>query len=165
MRVAYVINSEQYPYHKQILSDFESVVPGKIYDVAEWDYRIVNEIVNCKYNVVIFFDLAGHQFRTTSDTLTFNKLTCRVANILFRRVEEYMHVECRQNLSSFMYISRRDNLEQVKRRCVEVPNIFYFPEFRYKADSEEEHAFNMESVKVWWSDYIKEAMINEAADI
>lgn len=165
MRIAYVINSKQYNYHKSVLSDFTAVIPGEVYDLAEWNYRIVSEIVQNDFDVIIFFDLVGHVYRTTSDTLSFNELTSRVAHILFRRTEEYVNIGYRQNISSFMYISKRDDIGRVKNKCDEVPNIEYFEDFKYKAESGDEHDMNRDSIKKWWGRFLEDARINETADI
>jgi len=126
---------------------------------------VVDEIRDEKYDAIIIFDLSAHIYKTTSDTLSFNKITSRIANILFRRVEEYKDVGYRQNLSSFLYISNRDNLERVKNKCEEVPNIDCFVDIFYKPETDEEHSKNIESITLWWESFKKEAMLNEVTDI
>lgn len=159
MKVAYLINSNKYSYHKELVKDFLQIIPGDVEDLANWNYTIVDAIADRNYDLVIMFDLVGHEYRTTSETLSFNKLKCRVANIIFRRISEYSYAHYRQNLSSFMYISKRDALDMIREKFDEVPNIDYFEDIQYKASSVEEHNKNVECIKCWWDKFKKEAML------
>lgn len=165
MKTAYIVNSAKYPYHRIVAEDFAKIIPGDLFDIAKYEYQTINEVEAGEYDVVIVFDLVANDFRTTSDTLVINKLTAKIVTILFRKIEEYEAVGYRQNLSSFMYISKRDDIKRIRQRYIEVPNIEYFPEFMYKADSSEEHERNLKCIKEWWLEYKKEAMIYETVDI
>lgn len=168
MKIIYLIDTKKYPYHTNVIKDFIHVIDGEIVDIAT-----VNDLGSTYYSieeygprVIIAFDLVGHSFRTGSGTLSLNGIYCRIANVLFQKVQVYGNdIRLRQNLSSFMYITERDDLLSVRENCSELPNIEYMKEITYKASTDEEHEENQSIIRNWWLDFKKEAMINEDTNI
>lgn len=168
MKILYLIDTKKYTYHKNIIEDFKTVIDGEVMDLSNISdlgsaYHSIDQF---KPNVIIIFDLIGHEFKTGNGTLSLNGIYCRIANVLFQKVQVYGNeTKLRQNLSSFMYISERDDVILVKDNCPDVPNIDYLKGIQYKISSEEEHLENQNKISLWWQDFKKEAMINEDTNI
>lgn len=161
-KTLYLINTKEYPYHKNIVSDFTKVIPGEVIDMSQGSplHEIYYEIEKKSPNVVITFDLAGFELRTGSDTLSLNGLYARMAHIIFSKKNvNSSNLKLRQNLSMFTYIPEGIGVDEVKRTCPEVPNISNFVQFIYRADNVDEHEMNQNSIRRWWDDFKRDAML------
>ena len=162
MKLLYLIDSQHYSYHKDLIGDFESVIPGEILDMSDGTnlgrrYRQISEIAP---DIVITFDLAGHVLRTGSDTLSLNNIYARMAHILFHKTEFYGgNLKARQNLSMFTYISKGEDIGSIKDRFPDVPNFTEFVDFSYKPYSEDDHNNNRDNIRSWWEGFKKEIML------
>ena len=162
MNIIYLINSKEYNYHKKVAEDFVSVTGGSVIDMGDGTNLGARfyEINGKRPDVIITFDLAGHVLRTGNNTLSLNNIYARFAHILFHKTDHYgRDLKARQNLSMFTYIPVSEDPERYRRIYEDVPNILNFPEFNYKACNDEEHLSNKESIKKWWEEFKKDAMI------
>lgn len=162
MNVLYLIDSKKYNYHKNLVSDFVSVTGGSIINMGDGTNPGARyyEIESMSPDVIISFDLAGHLLRTGSDSLSLNNIYARFAHILFHKTEHYgRDLKARQNLSMFTFIPNGENVETVKSNCPEVPNVEEFVSISYKPADDREREKNIESIKCWWKDYKREAML------
>ncbi len=161
MKTVYLIDSSKYGYHKGILADFTDIVPGEVYDLAFDENEIMyNDIAGSGADVIITFDTSGFSYRTVMDALSFNNIYARFAHILFHKPDYYKStIKDRQNLSMFMYIPNGEDVSACETLCPDVPNIREFGPFRYKASTEEEHEINKDTVRKWWEEFKKEAML------
>ena len=161
MKIIYLINGRKYGYHKTLARDFLEVIPGEVLDMSDgtpFGQRYY-ELEEKDPDVIITFDLAGHDLRTGSGTLSLNNLYARMAHILFHDPDRYgRDAALRQNLSMFMYIPAKED-GAYSANLQDVPNIRSFVPVRYMADSAEEHAGNVENIKVWWERFKKDAML------
>ena len=84
----------------------------------------------------------------------------RVAHILFHKPDHYgRNLKVRQNLSMFTYIPNGSDAEAVQAVYPEVPNIEEFVPISYKPADDKERKENIESIKRWWNDFKREAML------
>ena len=162
MKIVYLINSIEFNYHKNIVDDFTSVTGGDVIDMS--DGKPLGdryyEIEECKADVIITFDLAGHALRTVNDTLSLNNIYARMAHILFLNTDRYgSDLRARQNLSMFTYVVNGTDLKTIREKLTEVWNILDFPPIERKAQNDEQHSNNREMVARWWEDFKKEAML------
>ncbi|MCR5300870.1 MAG: hypothetical protein K6E49_00355 [Lachnospiraceae bacterium] len=161
MKILYLIDSKKYNYHKRLADDFISVTGGNVIDTAGADpgkqyYDIAEE----DPDVVITFDLAGHEFRTGNDTLSLNNIYTRFAHILFHRSSHYgRELKARQNLSMFTFIPSGEDAGICRRDLPEVPNIDNFVNISYKPESDSEQKENLANIALWWSDFKRKAML------
>ncbi len=162
MNILYLTDSRQFGYHKDLIKDFLSVTGGEVFDLSD-DYakaKKYQDIENFGADVIITFDGAGLDYRTVMDTLSFNNLFARMAHILFHKPSFYgQMLELRQNLSMFTYIPCTEDLSSCRTRYPEIPNLNEFGKCFYKADNEKEHETNRETVRAWWDDFKREAML------
>ena len=162
MNTLYIINSREHKYHKDIIGDFMYVLPGSIVDMSEvtnpgTGYR---EVEQSQPELIITFDLAGHVFRTESDTLSLNNIYTRCANILFHKTDFYGNdLKARQNLSMFTFTVNTEDAEHCRERFPEVPNISRFAAIDYKAATPEQHEENRKNIAGWWEEFKREAML------
>lgn len=162
MNIIYLINSKEYNYHKSLADDFVSVTGGSIVDMGDGTnlgirYR---QIIDMVPDVIITFDLAGHVLRTGNDTLSLNNIYARSAHILFHKTDHYgRSLKARQNLSMFTYIPNGQDVKEAGSALPEVPNIKEFVPVIYRSPDDKERSDNIESIKRWWDDFRKEAMI------
>ena len=162
MKLVYLINTKEYKYHKNMIEDFSSVIPGDILDMSDGTAKgsRYEEIRALDPDIVITFDLSGFELRTVSDTLSLNSIYARMAHILFHSTDHYGNLlKARQNLSMFTYVPENEDINACRSRYNEVPNIERFPKIDYKADLEEEHEANRRNIRSWWEEFRKEAMI------
>ncbi len=162
MNIVYLINSKEYNYHKSLVADFVSVTGGGIVDMGDGTQLGARfyEISDMKPDVVITFDLAGHVLRTGSDTLSLNNIYARFAHILFHKTDHYGRaLKARQNLSMFTYIPNGQDAKEAGADLAEVPNIEEFVPVKYKSPDDKERNDNIENIKRWWDDFLKEAML------
>ena len=162
MNIIYLINSKEHNYHKSLADDFVSVTGGSIVDMGDGTnlgirYR---QIIDMVPDVIITFDLAGHVLRTGNDTLSLNNIYARSAHILFHKTDHYgRSLKARQNLSMFTYIPNGQDVKEAGSALPEVPNIKEFVPVIYRSPDDKERSDNIESIKRWWDDFRKEAMI------
>ena len=162
MTIVYLIDSKKYNYHKSLANDFVSVTGGSIVDMGDETNpgSRYYEIEDMSPDVIISFDLAGHLLRTGSDSLSLNNIYARFAHILFHKTGHYgRDLKARQNLSMFTFIPNGENVETVKSNYPEVPNVEEFVSISYKPADDREREKNIESIKCWWNDYKREAML------
>ncbi len=162
MKVIYLINSKEYGYHKNLVTDFVKVTGGEIIDMGDGSNLGVryHEIEDMSPDAVITFDLAGHILRTGSDTLSLNNIYARFAHILFHRLDHYSRdLKARQNLSMFTFVPEGTDVAAASSAYDEVPNIEEFVPFNYKPANEKEREENIAGIRRWWDDFRKEAML------
>lgn len=162
MKIVYLINSKEYNYHKSLADDFVSVTGGGIIDMGDGTNLATRycEIEGMAPDVIITFDLAGHVLRTGNDTLSLNNIYARFAHILFHKTDHYGRVlKARQNLSMFTYIPSGQDVEAARCSFSEVPIIEEFVPIIYKSPDDKECIDNIESIRRWWGDFLKEAML------
>jgi len=161
MKIIYLIDSNNYNYHKKLAADFVSITGGEITDTAGADPGILYyEIKVQAPRVIITFDLAGHVFRTGSDTLSLNNIYARFAHILFHRSDHYaVELKARQNLSMFTFIPNGEDVAYYRDRYPDVPNIDRFVPFIYNASDEYEQQSNLANIRQWWNDFQRKAML------
>ena len=162
MNIIYLINSKEYNYHKSLADDFVSVTGGSIIDMGDGTnlgtryHQIIDKIPD----VIITFDLAGHVLRPGNDTLSLNNIYARSAHILFHKTDHYgRSLKARQNLSMFTYIPNGQDVKEVESAFSKVPNIREFVPIMYKSANDKERNDNIESIKHWWDDFRREAML------
>ena len=162
MNIVYLINTKDHNYHRALANDFTLVTKGSVFDMADGTDpgSRYYEIENLHPDVIITFDLAGHVLRTGSDTLSLNNIYTRAAHILFHKTDHYgRDLSPRQNLSMFTYIPEGEDIDAVRLRYPEVPNIEHFVSFSYKPADEAQHESNIAGIRHWWDDFQKEAML------
>ena len=161
MKTMCLINSKEYNYHRQLAGVFAGITGGEIVDTAGADPgRQYYEIKDSNPDVIITFDLAGHVFRTGNDTLSLNNIYARFAHILFHKPGHYgRDLKLRQNLSMFTFIPNGEDPSSYRTLLPEVPNIEAFVPVVYKNPNDREHEDNLKNIKLWWSDFQKDAML------
>ena len=162
MNIIYLINSKEYNYHNSLVADFVSVTGGEVIDMGDGTDlgTRYHQIEGMAADVMITFDLAGHVLRTGNDTLSLNNMYARFAHILFHKTDHYgRSLRARQNLSMFTYIPNGQDVKEAGSDLDEVPNIEEFVPVIYKSPDDKEHNDNIESIKRWWDDFRKEAML------
>lgn len=162
MIVLYLINSSKFNYHNEVVKEFTEIVPGEVMEISEGrdSGAQYSDIEDRKPDVIITFDGSGFELRTVMDTLSLNNIYARCAHILFHKPSFYSHIlDARQNLSMFTYIPYGPDVESLKKEYPEVPNLAAFPEFYYKATDDNERKINSESIKTWWEEFKRDAML------
>ena len=162
MKILYIINSKEYSYHKNIITDFTRNIPGMVFDMGDGaDYGMrYHEIEANSPDVIITFDLAGFELRTGGDTLSLNNLYARMAHILFHKPDYYgNNLRLRQNLSMFTYIPCDENILEYGSRYPEIPNICEFVSIINNADNDSDHKDNQSNIREWWEEFKKAAML------
>ena len=162
MKIVYLINSKEYNYHKSLADDFVSITGGSIIDMGDGTNLATRycEIEDMAPDVIITFDLAGHVLRTGNDTLSLNNIYARFAHILFHKTDHYGRaLKARQNLSMFTYIPSGQDVNEAASAFAEVPNIEEFVPVIYRSPDDKERSDNIENIKRWWDDFLKEAML------
>ena len=162
MKILYLIDSGTFKYHKELAEEFRSITGGEVLDIPDDASRQMKffDVKGAGADVIITFDGTGLDFRTVSDTLSLNNLYARMAHILFHKPSFYDKALFRlENLSMFMYIPAGEDTKDFGDRYPGVPNIRSMGEFYYKSDNDKEREINRQSVKTWWDDFRKEAMI------
>lgn len=162
MKVLYLIDSGKYKYHRDLIGEFLDVTGGDVLDIPDDGTRQMKffDVKDAGADVIITFDGTGLDFRTVSDTLSLNNLYARMAHILFHRPSFYDKTLFRlENLSMFMYIPAEEDTKDLGGKYPDLPNIRNMGKFYYKAGNESERETNKESIKRWWDDFRKEAMI------
>lgn len=163
MKMLFVINSEKYPYHIDMLSLFTEIAGEYgIFQVLDMADNIsfsqkYDRIVQCRCDLLISFDCAGFEFRTETNTLSYNNLGCRMAHILFRGMHEYRE-ELRQqmNFSMFVFSEREEDVSAISERCFNIPNIELMERLEYSQCKEENTGKNRQIIAEWFKHIIKE---------
>ncbi len=161
MRILYLIDSKK-NYHKRILPQFLEITGGEVIDMADPIplSDMYFRIEEYRPDVVITFDLAGFELRTSSDTLSLNNIYARMAHILFGSSGNYgADIKARQNLSMFTYIPDGEDCSEFLRRNPLIANVACFKAFDRNAESDEEKEKNISSIRAWWSEFKTEAML------
>ncbi len=162
MKILYLINTKEFNYHKNLVKDFISVIPGDVIDMSvggplDTKYYDIEE---AKADVIITFDGSGLDLRTVTDTLSLNNLYSRMAHILFHKPSFYGQLLFkRQNLSMFTFVPKGEDIGECYRKYPEVPNIMEFCELYYKTENDDEHKINRSGIRQWWDIFKKEAML------
>ena len=162
MKVLYLTDSSRFNYHKNLVTDFNEVMPGDVFDISDGRPlgELYYEIEGAKPDVIVTFDLAGHVLRTGTDTLSLNNIYARMAHILLQNTDRYRaDLRARQNLSMFTYIPEGSDLLTVREKYTEVPNILEFVPVERNPQTDEQHKKNREMIKIWWEEFKKEAML------
>ncbi len=162
MRILYLIDSGTYRYHKELIGDFLDVTGGEVMDIPDDGMRQMkfNDVKKYGADVIITFDGIGLDFRTVSDTLSLNNLYSRMAHILFHKLSFYdRKILIRQNLSMFTYIPNDEDPDAAGGKYEDIPNIRSFGVFSYKIYNEAEREKNRETIREWWDDFKREAML------
>ena len=168
MKLLFVINSEKYPYHTKMLSLF--VEAAKKYGT----YQIINmadnllpsvkyeQMVKSGCDLLISFDCAGFEFRTETNTLSYNNFGCRMAHILFRGMHEYRE-ELRQqmNFSMFVFSVRSEDVSAISERYPNIPNIELMERLEYGQCNEEDTRKNRQVIGRWFRHIIEEAELED----
>ncbi len=162
MKILYLIDSSTYKYHKDIIKVFLEVTGGEVLDLPDDGGRQMKffDVKEAGADLIITFDGVGLDFRTVSDTLSLNNLYARMAHILFHKLSFYdQKLLRRQNLSMFTYIPDSEDIAACRDKYEDIPNMYSFGEFYYKADNESERMANRKTIEAWWDDFKREAML------
>ncbi len=162
MKILYLTDTDRYQYHKELAGEFLEITGGEVMDIPDDGNRQMKffDVKNAAADVIITFDGTGLDFRTVSDTLSLNNLYARMAHILFHKPSFYeQKILIRQNLSMFTYIPNNEDPASFSGKYEDIPNVRLFGEFSYKPYNDEEKKMNRETIRAWWDDFKKEAML------
>lgn len=164
--LALVINTGQYSYHSMMAELFCEVLGKdgtctvKVFDMKE--YRQLHEAYQsmAEYcpRALISFDCVGFEMQTENDTLSYNLFTCRMAHILFQEKERYRaELKQQMNFSMFVYSMRSEDVDTIRERYVNIPNISFMDRLEYKQADETIKEENRKRIADWYEMFQKEA--------
>lgn len=168
MKIMFVINSKRYSYHKDILRNFTETAEGYgIFQTLDMGDNLslsakYDRIVKSECDLLISFDCAGFEFRTETNTLSYNNFGCRMAHILFRSMDEYRE-ELRQqmNFSMFVFSERVDDVSAISERYPNIPNIELMERLEHSQCKNENIRKNRQIVMEWFRHIIEEAELED----
>jgi hypothetical protein len=163
MKIVFVINSKKYFYHKDMLRQFlisaEKYGTCRIIDLSVGTafHMIYDEIEQSGCDLLISLDLAGFEFRTETNTLSYNNLGCRMAHVLFRGMHEYRE-ELRQqmNFSMFLFSMREEDVAVMNDRYPNIPNVERIERMEYRHPAEEDMAKSRNIINKWFAHIMDE---------
>ena len=83
-----------------------------------------------------------------------------MAHILFHKPSFYgQMLNYRQNLSMFTYIPYTEDLMACREQYPDIPNLYLFGKFYYKADNETERETDKNTISLWWEEFKRDAML------
>lgn len=164
-----LINSKKYQYHREICNAFinnnsSCVFYYRIIDFAD-DLSLHNkyfDILNAVPTLILNLDGAAFVLKTESDNLSLNAVPCRIINLMFQNPENYgSDIKLRQNLSMFTYFSPRyikdnEELNSVRKKYQNIPNIGLLCEYDYKASLSEDINKNADNLRKWMSNALND---------
>lgn len=163
VNIVLVINTKKYPYHRN-MSDIFSEAAGRygicqIFDLSVGTalHMIYDEIEQSGCGLLISLDLAGFEFRTETNTLSYNNLGCRMAHVLFRGMHEYRE-ELRQqmNFSMFLFSMREEDVAVMNDRYPNIPNVERIERMEYRHPAEEDMAKSRNIINKWFAHIMDE---------
>lgn len=166
-RVALVVNTEQYTYHKALSELFRETLCGldgtlkiELFDMAKAEalHEVYFALRDYDPQQLISFDCAGFALQTENDTLSYNLFGCRMAHILFQEMERYRG-ELRQqlNFSMFVYSMREKDVAAISVRYPNIPNISLMDRMEYKQLDEKTKETNRGLIIKWYRTFEQEA--------
>lgn len=130
MKTVFVVNQRKYPYHEKFLDLFvknaEKYGDVQIFDMSSTQllHEIYYKIAASECDLLISFDCAGFELRTENDTLSYNKLGCRMAHILFRNMRDYgENLKQQMNFSMFVFSVIQEDVSKIQKNFSNIPNI------------------------------------------
>lgn len=170
-RIALVVNTEQYRYHKEVSELFRETICSfypsimiELFDMAKTQvlHEMYFALRDYDPQQLISFDCAGFTLRTENDTLSYNLFGCRMAHILFQEMERYRG-ELRQqmNFSMFVYSMRERDVDAISARYPNIPNASLMERLEYKDLNEKTREKNREIIAGWYRMFEREAQLTE----
>jgi len=166
MKMTLVVNSKKYPYHKELSDLFSKEAKEygslEIFDMASKEplHEIYEKIAASECNLLISFDCAGFEIRLTNDTLAYNKFGCRMAHILFQKMEEYgENLNQQMNFSMFVFSVMKEDVLLIQKDFPNIPNIEWIEiqeEYPPIGKSDRE---NSVWISKWFLHIVKEAQL------
>lgn len=131
MKIEIVINSAIYREHKKIADTFIKILQEKEYGIIIVDLGAdvpVHEksqmIKQEQPHLLISFDMAGFELRTTLDYATYNVMPYRMAHILPEEYSLYSKwLQESMNFSMFFYAASK-TAEEIKKNHPETENVY-----------------------------------------
>lgn len=130
MNMSLVINSKKYPYHEKLVNLFSDQAKEygslAVFDMASFEplHEMYHRIAANKCDLLISFDCAGFEIRTTNDLLAYNKFGCRMAHILFQKMGEYgENLRQQMNFSMFVFSVIQEDVFLIRKDFPNIPNI------------------------------------------
>ena len=144
MKVELVINSWIHKEHDKMAKEIVRILREKEYEVVVVDlgtdisaHEISRMIKKEQPHLIITFDMAGFELRTTLDHATYNVMPYRMAHILPGEYRKYSKwIEESMNFSMFFYAPVK-TAEEIKKNHPETENVY---------------PMDMFSVSRWWDD-------------
>lgn len=153
MKIKIIINNRIYRDQKRITEAFEKELQEKKYEVNIIDlgkdipaHEKSGMIKQGQPHLIITFDMAGFELRTTLDSASYNVMPYRMAHILPGEYSLYSKwLQESMNFSMFFYASVK-TAEEIKKNHPEIENVYSVDTF---------------STPRWWDD---ENMVGELVD-
>lgn len=131
MKIEIVINSGIYSVHKKIAEVFTKVLQEREYEFFIIDLGVdmpahekVQMIKQNQPHLIITFDMAGFELRTTLEHATYNVMPYRMAHILPGEYLLYSKwLQEPMNFSMFFYASDK-TAEEIKKNHPETENVY-----------------------------------------
>lgn len=134
MKVLFIIHSRNNKKHTSIVDTYkQGMGAGNEYQVLDMAcgkalHIIYQELQAARPDLVMTLDCAGFEMKTEMDSISLNKLTCRVAHLLFDAPYKYKnYLQEEFNLSHFFYFAVTSDLAKVQSMYPNLPNYGLLP--------------------------------------
>lgn len=128
-----VIDAGKHPEHCKKAERVKDVIAkrcdGVIIDMSEEGalHEKYFRIRACNPTLIVTLDLAGFELLTENDTYSYNMIPCRMAHLLFGKLEEYQEILNGEfNFSMFFY-ARKEVCRQIREQFPEICNVNSYP--------------------------------------
>lgn len=162
MRTTIITNCRKYPYHKEILSLFLNEASkygiSRAFDMADKSIsllEIYHQIEDSNCDLLISFDCAGFEFRTEINSLAYNTLSCRMAHILFQKMQEYGNcLKQQMNFSMFLFSMFDSDVSAIQEKYPNIPNSELISPLEYGSNTAQNNLHNKKIINKWFSHII-----------
>lgn len=131
MKIVIVINTGEYKRHSKMGEVFSNVLREKGYEINTIDlgkdispHEKSGMIKQVQPHLIITFDMAGFELRTTLDSASYNVMPYRMAHILPGEYSLYSKwLQESMNFSMFFYAPVK-TAEEIKKNHPEIENVY-----------------------------------------
>lgn len=176
MRILLIVDTQKYKYHGELFIDFENALVNhyeddddcslEVIDISTFsaEYEAYEYISGTHPDLIITLDCAGFDMLTTSGSISYNSIPCRMAHVLLKKRELYSaYLNNRQNFSMYTYFSDECD-EQWNVSHPWITNTGYIDNVIYKNIDDDAHETNVITIEKWLNQALED-MRYEITDI
>ncbi len=142
--------SKDNPEIMNFVSKFIGTIEVEVLDInpKKSDYACFTELRSNEPDLLITFDCTLFNILSTGDTLALNSLKCKCMHIIFEKTDIHSgELFLLQNCSMFTYVRSGEDIELLRNKYMQIPNLYNFCKVDYKAKMDADREKNREAMR------------------